>query len=211
FADAVMLTQPIATTALPGFAAGWVSVQDVSAQRAAALLDLAAGQRVLDACAAPGNKTAHVLDLSEVAMLAMAVDARRLQALQSNLARLQLTATTRVADAGQPADGWHGQPFDRILLDAPCSGTGVIRRHPDIKWLRRGSDIRRAARRQRRLLATLWPLLAPGGRLVYATCSILQAEGPAVINRFLQGHPEARLAALPGSDDVGQRLLPGEQ
>src|SRR5699024_9551034 len=123
FADAVMLTQPIATTALPGFAAGWVSVQDVSAQRAADLLDLAAGQRVLDACAAPGNKTAHVLERAEVDMLALDVDATRLQALQSNLARLQLTATTRVADAGQPADWWDGQPFDRILLDAPCSGT----------------------------------------------------------------------------------------
>jgi 16S rRNA (cytosine967-C5)-methyltransferase len=185
-ATAVMLDAPQGVETLPGFAEGEVSVQDVAAQRAAGFLDLAAGQRVLDACAAPGGKTGHILEacpeLDEV--WAVDRDARRLAKIRENLARLGLGARVVAGDATRPSEWWDGKPFDRILLDAPCSAVGVIRRHPDIKVLRRPEDVDRAVALQSELLAALWPLLRPGGRLVYATCSVLKRENDAQVAAF---------------------------
>lgn len=213
-ADAVKLEQAVPTTALPGFTQGQVSVQDIAAQRAADLLALTDGQRVLDACAAPGNKAAHALERAAIDLLALDVDADRLATLQANLARLDLRAQTRAGDALRPEDWWDGHPFDRILLDAPCSGTGVIRRHPDIKWLRRAADIDAAQKRQQALLAAVWPLLAEGGLLVYATCSILRAEGVDVVQPFVQATPAAEhvpiQAGWGAAEAVGRRTAPGE-
>jgi 16S rRNA (cytosine967-C5)-methyltransferase len=184
--SALRLDEPAAVEDLPGFDAGEVSVQDLSAQRAAELLELGPGQRVLDACAAPGGKTGHILEsmpgLSEV--WAIDRDAARLDRVGANLRRLGLAAKLVAGDATAPADWWDGRPFDRILIDAPCSATGVIRRHPDIKVLRRPPDVARAAALQARLLAALWPLLAAGGRLLYATCSILKSENDDQIAAF---------------------------
>lgn len=204
---AVVLAEPRPVTTLPGFAEGDVSVQDLSAQRAAPLLvgqgadRLPAGARVLDACAAPGGKTAHLLELGDFEVLALDADAQRLLRVQDTLARLHLRATLRAADARHPAAWWDGRPFDAILLDAPCSASGIVRRHPDIRWLRRPDDIAALARVQAEMLDALWPLLAPGGRLLYATCSVFQAEGRAQIDAFLQrlGPGSARLdPASPG-------------
>jgi 16S rRNA (cytosine967-C5)-methyltransferase len=183
---AIVLDEPQPVDALPGFAAGDVSVQDVAAQRAAGFLELAPGQRVLDACAAPGGKTGHILEacprLGEV--WALDRDRARLDKVRANLDRLGLAARLVVGDATRPEQWWDGRAFDRILLDAPCSAVGVIRRHPDIKVLRRPEDVARAVKLQARLLRALWPLLAPGGRLVYATCSVLRAENDAQIASF---------------------------
>lgn len=205
--EAVLLDEPVPVDRLPGFADGDVSVQDLSAQRAAALLLAPAGDglpplpvsaggrpRVLDACAAPGGKTAHLLESAELDLLAIDVDAQRLARVDDTLRRLGLQARTAVADAAQPQAWWDGRPFDAILLDAPCSGSGVVRRHPDIPWLRRESDLAALARGQDRLLEALWPLLAPGGRLLYATCSLFRAEGAERIDAFLQRHADARPA-----------------
>lgn len=185
-ATAVALEEPQPVDALPGFAAGEVSVQDIAAQRAATFLDLAPGQRVLDACAAPGGKTGHILEacpgLEEV--WALDRDGARLARVRDNLARLELAATVIAGDATRPDQWWDGRPFDRILLDAPCSAVGVIRRHPDIKVLRRSEDVARAVQLQAALLDALWPLLRPGGRLVYATCSVLRRENDAQVDRF---------------------------
>ncbi|MGP1517753.1 MAG: 16S rRNA (cytosine(967)-C(5))-methyltransferase RsmB [Ottowia sp.] len=210
----VLLARPVPVTQLPGFEQGCVSVQDAAAQRAAPLLLGAAasqtGQRlrVLDACAAPGGKTAHLLELRpDAQVLALDVDARRAARIQDNLTRLALHAQVQVADAARPDDWWDDQPFDAILLDAPCSASGISRRHPDARWLRRESDIAQLARMQTRLLEALWPLLAVGGRLLYATCSVFDAEGQAQITRFLQRRPQARPHAAPGYllPDVGER------
>lgn len=197
--QAVRLALPRPVTAIPGFDAGEVTVQDLAAQLAGHLLDLRPGLRVLDACAAPGGKATHLLELADgtLDLLALDLDAARLQRLAANLERLGLRAATRAADAAQPATWWDGVPFDRILLDAPCSGTGVIRRHPDIKLLRRDRDIAALADRQFALLEALWPLLRPGGVLLYVTCSVLEAENEAVVRRFLAVRPEARLAESP--------------
>jgi 16S rRNA (cytosine967-C5)-methyltransferase len=226
---AVALARPLPVMQLPGFAEGLVSVQDVNAQRAAPLLlgmslgasagasrgasadaspfraPLGAGARVLDACAAPGGKTAHLLELADVDVLAIDRDATRLARVDETLARLGLRAQTRVADATDPTSWWDGRPFDAILLDAPCSASGIVRRHPDVRWLRRASDLPALAATQARLLDALWPLLAPGGRLLYATCSIFRDEGPAQIDAFLQRASDAVVAAAPPSP--GQ-LLP---
>jgi 16S rRNA (cytosine967-C5)-methyltransferase len=211
-ATAVMLEEPQPVAALPGFEAGEVSVQDVAAQRAAGFLDLAPGQRVLDACAAPGGKTGHILEacpgLDEV--WAVDRDPTRLAMVRDNLTRLGLAARLVAADATRPGDWWDGRPFDRILLDAPCSAVGVIRRHPDIKVLRRPEDVTRAVELQAALLAALWPLLRPGGRLVYATCSVLRRENDAQVAAFkaLAGAVDAagteqgsRCQTLPGHAD----------
>jgi 16S rRNA (cytosine967-C5)-methyltransferase len=208
--DALLLAEACAVDELPGFAAGLVSVQDVAAQRAADLLDLAPGCRVLDACAAPGGKTAHMLErcpgLTEV--VAVDSDAGRLGHIVANLERLGLAATVVAGDAGRPQDWWDGRHFDRILVDAPCSATGVIRRHPDIKLLRRAGDLGPLADGQRRLLDALWPLLKPGGRLVYATCSVLKAENLGVATAFTA---TTRDAGLPPFGSAGHfQLLPGE-
>jgi 16S rRNA (cytosine967-C5)-methyltransferase len=202
---AVRLAAPQPVETLPGFAAGDVSVQDVSAQRAAALLDLKPGQRVLDACAAPGGKTGHILeacaDLAEV--WAVDRDGGRLARVADNLRRLNLTARLVAGDATAPEQWWDGRPFDRILLDAPCSAIGVIRRHPDIKVLRRPQDVERAQKLQAELLRSLWPLLAPGGLLVYATCTVLRRENDLQIEAF-----SAR--AQPAEGATRWQSLPGE-
>lgn len=212
--QALCLTQPADVTSLPGFDEGYFAVQDGAAQHAAALLDAQPGERVLDACAAPGGKTAHILERSDaVEVLALDVDEQRLQRVTENLQRLQLQAKVVVGDAAQPEQWWDGQPFDRILLDAPCSGTGVIRRHPDIKWLRNAADIGTLAATQQQILDALWLLLKNGGTLLYATCSILKAENSEQISAFLQRHDDAVLdpiAAASGSEP-GWQLLPGQQ
>lgn len=213
-ADGVTLAEPVATDQLPGFADGDVSVQDTAAQLAAGLLAPEDGQRVLDACAAPGNKSAHLLEYADIDLLSLDIDAQRLATLDANLTRLGLQAEHKTADAVDVHAWWDGKPFDRILLDAPCSGTGVIRRHPDIKWLRRPDDIDEARRRQEMLLEALWPTLAPGGRLLYATCSILRFEGADVIDDFVAREPSARLCRIHGEwawpESAGVRIRPGQ-
>lgn len=190
---AVRLERPVAVDELPGFAAGDVSVQDVAAQRAVGYLDLEPGQRVLDACAAPGGKTGHVLETlgGSGEVWAIDRDPRRLELVAANLARLALSAKLVTGDAGAPSDWWDGRPFDRILLDAPCSAVGVIRRHPDIKVLRRPADVERVVALQAKMLAALWPLVAPGGRLVYATCTVLKRENTQQIDAFRRAEPSA--------------------
>lgn len=212
--EGATLAEPMPAEQLPGFAEGRVSIQDGAAQLATALVAPRDGERVLDACAAPGNKSAHLLEAADITLTALDIDAARLATLSATLERLGLAADTCVGDAGTPYDWWDGKSYDRILLDAPCSGTGVIRRHPDIKWLRREADIAAAARRQRMLLDTLWPLLAPGGRLVYATCSILAAEGDEVVSAFVAEQSDAAL--IPINTDwghatpAGRRIAPGD-
>ena len=200
--QAVVLDRAVPVTALPGFAEGEVSVQDAAAQIAAALLllsDVPTGARVLDACAAPGGKTAHLLELRpDLDLLALDSDATRLIRVQDTLTRLQQRATLMAADARDTAAWWDGQPFDAILLDAPCSASGIVRRHPDVRWLRRASDIEQLVLIQAGLLAALWPTLKPGGRLVYATCSVFKAEGQAQIDAFLQRQTDAMALTVPG-------------
>ncbi len=213
-ADGIRLLQPQDVTALPGFAAGRLSVQDEAAQLAAELLELAPGQRVLDACAAPGGKTCHLLErepgLAEV--VALDADAGRLQRVEQNLARLGLTARTLAADGRAVADWWDGTPFQRILLDAPCSATGVIRRHPDIKLTRQASDIAPLVQLQGELLDALWPTLEVGGILVYATCSVLPEENSSNLAAFLARTPGARELDIPATWGLaqphGRQLLP---
>ena len=211
----IVLARPAPVQALPGFAQGRVSVQDGAAQRAAPLLlqglapaGGAPALRVLDACAAPGGKTAHVLELRPGAeVLALDVDAARCERIRGNLARLGLAAEVRAADAARPAQWWDGRPFDAILLDAPCSASGISRRHPDARWLRRESDLAVLAATQRQLLAALWPLLRPGGRLLYATCSVFRAEGQEQADHFRAAHPDA--LALPAPGHLLPALAPG--
>lgn len=212
--DAVTLFQATDVTQLPGYDAGWFAVQDAGAQLAAPLLDLQPGQRVLDACAAPGGKTAHLLALQpEIHLLALDVSAARLTRVSDNLQRLGHRATVICGDAAQ-RDWWDGRPFDRIMLDAPCSASGVIRRHPDIKSLRQAHDITELAATQHRLLQNLWPMLAPGGVLLYITCSVLKAENELQIAEFLAATADAcerRIAADWGQARThGRQILPGE-
>ncbi len=198
--QAVRLAAPCAVTLLPGFAQGDVSVQDAAAQLAARLLigdGLPKNARVLDACAAPGGKTAHLLELADLDVLALDSDPIRLLRVNETLARLKLSATTIAADAGDPQAWWDAVPFDAILLDAPCSASGIVRRHPDVRWLRRPGDIAALAKVQARLLDALWPLLKPGGRLLYCSCSVFKAEGQQQIDAFLQRQPDARVAEHP--------------
>lgn len=213
-ADALVLEQPCSIDDLPGFADGMVSVQDAAAQLAAPLLAPQSGQRVLDACAAPGGKAAHCLECIDCELLALDIDETRLAAVDETFSRLRLRGETRCADAARPGDWWDGKPFERILIDAPCTGTGVIRRHPDIKWLRRESDVAALAKRQRELLDALWPLLAPGGALVYATCSILRAEGADVVAGFLAETGDAEEIPIEAewgeAESAGRRIPTGE-
>ena len=199
---ALLLDHAMDVGDLPGFDEGLVSVQDAAAQFAGHLLDPQAGERILDACAAPGGKTGHLLELAPelAALTAVDVSPERLTRVSQNLQRLRTTAQVVAGDASEPATWWDGEPFNRILLDVPCSATGVIRRHPDIKLLRRSDDIAALAARQSQLLRASWPLLQPGGRLLYASCSALQAETTAVIAEFLRDEPSAR-------DATGERLL----
>lgn len=200
--QAVVLDRPAPVLQLPGFADGDVSVQDAAAQLAAPLLigaGLPAGARVLDACSAPGGKTAHLLELADLDVLSLDVDADRLRRVDDTLERLSLKAETRVADAARPDTWWDGRPFDAILLDAPCSASGIVRRHPDVRWLRRPGDVATLAATQAALLDALWPLLKPGGRLLYCTCSVFKAEGQAAIDAFLQRQPGVFPPAPPAS------------
>lgn len=216
--DALLLDKASDVRSLPGFREGAVSVQDAAAQLAAPLLKLAPGQRVLDACAAPGGKTCHMLELEPELAELVAVDIApsRLKRIRENLDRLGLGATLLAGDASQPQAWWDGKPFDRILLDVPCSATGVIRRHPDIKLLRRAEDIDALSARQLTLLQQLWTLVAPGGRLVYASCSALRAENAAVVAQFLAEYEDAHDGTpqwdLRVRDDPGPglRIVPGE-
>lgn len=211
---ALTLEHPVAVSVLPDFFKGACSVQDIAAQLCAPLLQLAPAQRVLDACCAPGGKTGHILESEPALTSLLAIDSeeKRLLRVSENLARLKLEASILCADASQP-EQWHdGKLFDRILLDAPCSGTGVIRRHPDIKHLRRPSDITHLAERQTEILENLWPLLKPGGILLYTTCSILPQENEAIITRFANRHDDAETLAIPGEWGIalthGKQLLP---
>ncbi len=205
--EAVLLEKPLPVHELPGFKEGWVSVQDAGAQHAAHLLAPATGMRVLDACAAPGGKTGHLLEMADIELTALDNDRRRLARVADNLDRLGLTATLKVADASQPDTWWDKRSFDRILLDVPCSGSGVVRRHPDIKWIRREVDIYAFARQQARLLAALWNCLSIGGRLLYATCSIFHMENRDVVEQFKRKTPGARqLALLPQTPRLSEAL-----
>ncbi len=213
--SALILAEPTDVATLPGFAEGWLSVQDAAAQLAAPLLNVQAGQRVLDACAAPGGKTGHLLECEpSLDLTALDRHAGRLKQVQDQLRRLRLTARLVAGDARRPADWWDGVPYDRILVDAPCSATGVIRRHPDIKLLRRDSDIAALAEQQGAILAGLWPLLRPGGELLYVTCSVLRQENEQVIAAFLAGHPDAVerpiMADWGHAGRHGRQLLSGE-
>jgi 16S rRNA (cytosine967-C5)-methyltransferase len=201
---ALLLDKAMDVGDLPGFDDGLVSVQDAAAQLAGHLLAPQPGERILDACAAPGGKTGHLLELAPelAALTAVDVSPERLARVTQNLQRLGLRAQLVAADAAEPADWWDGQRFNRILLDVPCSATGVIRRHPDIKLLRRADDVPALAARQSQLLRTLWPLLLPGGRLLYASCSALQAETTAVIAEFLASEPAARDVTAAGMQSL---------
>lgn len=189
--QAIRLDAPCDVARLPGFADGLISVQDLAAQLAAPLLQVGDGMRVLDACAAPGGKTTHLLELADCELTAIDSDPQRLARVDENLVRLGLRASLRAADAANPSAWWDGKPFQRILLDAPCSASGIVRRHPEIRWLRRRRDLATLSRQQSEMLAALWPLLEPGGKLLYATCSVFQAEGERVVSGFLSTHPDA--------------------
>ena len=212
-ADAIVLDESTDVTRLPGYADGLFSVQDGAAQRVADTLDLRDGLRVLDACAAPGGKAAHLLERADVDLVALDRDAARLPRIAENLARLGLRADIREGDAAVPEPWWDGRPFDRILLDAPCSATGIVRRQPDVKLHRRAADIAPLAAMQKRLLDALWPLLAPGGRLVYATCSVLCAENEAVLAAFRADHADVQPIEAPAAfgraAGDGRQNLPG--
>ena len=210
----ITLASASAVSALPGFDQGRVSVQDEAAQLCPTLLALAPGQRVLDACAAPGGKTCHLLESEPelAALIAIELEAGRLHRIRENAERLKLAPTILCADANDVNQWWDGAQFDRILLDAPCSATGVIRRHPDIKWLRRQEDIVKLAHLQQRLLASLWPTLKPGGMLLYATCSILKKENEQTIGAFIEQTPDAQHVPIEASWGIsalyGRQLLP---
>ncbi|HTV86177.1 MAG TPA: 16S rRNA (cytosine(967)-C(5))-methyltransferase RsmB [Dyella sp.] len=212
--DGIVLPHSGDVTRMPGFDQGWFAVQDGAAQVAVDLAQVRDGQRVLDACAAPGGKACHLLERADLMLTALEWDPERATRIGQNLDRLGLAAEVRVGDAGDPSAWWDGKSFDRILIDAPCSATGVLRRRPDVRLHRRASDIEALAAQQQRILAALWPLLAPGGRLVYVTCSWLRAENEAVIERFLAGHADAN--AVPLTLAAGQpaatgwQILPGD-
>ncbi len=201
---AIELAKPVSVNELPGFREGKASVQDEGAQLAAILLGAETGMRVLDACAAPGGKSGHLLERAEIELTALDSDKYRLRRVADNLQRLQLNATLKCANAADLDAWWDRRPYERILLDVPCSGSGVARRHPDIKWLRRESDLASFARQQAHLLSTLWNCLADGGRLLYATCSVFRAENQDIIDKFLRMHADARpidLTALANSEE----------
>ena len=218
--EAIKLSPAAPVQSLPGFEQGRLSVQDPAAQLAAGLLHLEKNHRVLDACAAPGGKACHILESAPgVALTAIDQSPARLELIAENLGRLGFTCGGSIkliaADAAEPAQWWDGVPYDRILLDAPCSASGVIRRHPEIKWLRNSGQVEDAAKIQARLLKTLWPLLEAGGILLYATCSVLKVENSRQIQQFIELHPDAELletdARWGRKLDYGRQILPGEQ
>ncbi|WP_338039777.1 16S rRNA (cytosine(967)-C(5))-methyltransferase RsmB [Luteibacter yeojuensis] len=213
-ADALVLPHSTDVTRLPGFDEGHFAVQDGAAQVPADLLDLAGGQRVLDACAAPGGKACHALERAKVDLLAVEFEDRRAPRIRQNLVRLGLEAEVVVGDAGDASAWWDGRFFDRVMIDAPCSATGVIRRRPDVRLHRRATDIDALVAQQARILAACWETLAPGGRLLYVTCSLLRRENEGVVGDFLARHPDA--SAVPVALPVGQpaaigwQILPGD-
>jgi 16S rRNA (cytosine967-C5)-methyltransferase len=206
---ALLLERPLPAASLPGFDAGEVSVQDAGAQRAAALLDVADGQRVLDACAAPGGKSAHILERAAVDLVALDADEARCNRLAGGLARLGLAARVQRADCRALDAWWDGRPFERILADVPCSASGAVRRHPDIKWLRRARDVPAFAVSQAQILDALWRALAADGKLLYVTCSVFPQENEGVVEAFLARTPEAARLALPGGAPA--QLFPGPE
>jgi 16S rRNA (cytosine967-C5)-methyltransferase len=211
--SAIKLSSAIDVNKLPGFTDGWVSVQDGAAQQAAMLLNSQTGDAVLDCCAAPGGKTCHILELTPnlASMTAIDIEESRLLRVEENLTRLNLSANVIAADAASQ-EWWDGQQFDRILLDAPCSGTGVIRRHPDIKWLRKADDIEKLTVLQQQILKNIWSLLKPGGTLLYATCSILPEENIQQIQQFVSENSDAKLIPITNEQtDIGWQILPNEQ
>ena len=214
---ALQLDKPVSVDKLPGFFDGLVSVQDAGAQYAALLLDARDGMRVLDACAAPGGKTAHIMERAAVEIVAVDKNAKRLQLVKENLQRLGLispqaaAAQLVVGDAAAPEVWWEGKSFQRILADVPCSASGVVRRHPDIKWLRRRADIAGFAQQQLNILRALWPLLEPDGKLLYATCSIFHQENEQVVAAFLAQQPDARRLPITLPDAINGQLLPDDQ
>jgi 16S rRNA (cytosine967-C5)-methyltransferase len=213
--DAICINPPAAVARIPGFEKGWLSVQDPAAQLARDLLDPRPGDRILDACAAPGGKTAHLLEsCGEIELTVLDRQPQRIEQISQNLQRLGLNAATIAADAIETESWWKGEKFHKILLDAPCSATGVIRRHPEIKWLRSSAQVDNVVQTQAGLLNALWPLLEPGGMLVYATCSILKRENSQQVQRFLEQHTDA-LAEVPvvewgTAGPVGRQIMPGE-
>jgi 16S rRNA (cytosine967-C5)-methyltransferase len=206
---AILLERPVPVERLPGFAQGLVSVQDAGAQRAAALLDAHDGMRVLDACAAPGGKTAHILERVDVDLLALDADAGRAVRVSENLFRLGLLARVKPADCREVDAWWDGHEFDRILADVPCSASGVVRRHPDIKWLRRTGDIAKFAAQQAEILDALWRVLAPGGKLLYATCSLFPEENGRQVAAFAARQEDCMRLPVAGAFDL--QLLPNEE
>ena len=206
---ALLLERALPVERLPGFAHGEVSVQDAGAQRAVHCLDLAAGQRVLDACAAPGGKSAHILESADVALTALDVDAARCARIARSFERLGLSGTVQVADCTRPDTWWDGVPFARILADVPCSSSGVARRHPDIKWLRRASDLAAFSARQAAILQALWQVLAPDGKLLYVTCSVFAQENEELVGSFVARTAGAR--RLPLADGQPAQWLPATQ
>jgi 16S rRNA (cytosine967-C5)-methyltransferase len=203
---AVLLEKPQPVDALPGFADGHASVQDWGAQKAAALLDAKPGMRVLDACAAPGGKTAHLLEIADLALTALELDPKRALRIDDNLRRLHLNAVVKTADCADLASWWDDKPFDRILADVPCSASGVARRHPDIKWLRRAADIGAFATSQQRILDALWRTLAPGGKILYCTCSIFPQENGEQVAAFVGRHTDAVRVDI--DEQPEQQLIP---
>lgn len=195
-ANAVTLDKPIPVDRIPGFSAGEASVQDYAAQVAGYALDLKDGQRVLDACCAPGGKTGQILELADVDLVAVDNDVTRIALTQSNIERLKLKATLLVGDAANSVDWWDGKPFDRILADVPCTAAGIVRRHVDIKWLRREADIASFTKQQAQILPSLWQVLAKGGKLLYVTCSVFQEENQRQIDSFLKLHADAEQLPL---------------
>jgi 16S rRNA (cytosine967-C5)-methyltransferase len=205
----VLVDKPRPVSELSGFTEGLFSVQDAAAQLAAPLLGARDGMRVLDACAAPGGKTTHLAELATLELTALDRDEQRLARVSANLARLGLEARLIAADAGEPAQWWDGRSYDAILADVPCTASGVVRRHPDIKWLRRESDIAGFVEQQRRLLDALWTALARGGALLYVTCSVFREENEDQVEAFLARHADAS-ATTPGDlpDSMGGQVLP---
>jgi 16S rRNA (cytosine967-C5)-methyltransferase len=195
--DAIRLEKPVPVDRIPGFGEGLCSVQDRGAQGAAGLLDARDGMRVLDACAAPGGKAAHLLETANIELTALDADVQRATRITSNLQRLGLTATVKVGDARDVAAWWDGHPYDRILADVPCSASGVVRRHPDAKWLRRESDVAGFTATQREIVDALWRTLAPGGKMLYATCSVFGDENARQVEAFVGSHADARHLAMP--------------
>ncbi len=209
YPDAVRLDTPVSVHTLPGFEQGWVTVQDASAQGCIPLLDPQDGEDILDLCAAPGGKTTHILEAAPHAnVMAVDIDEQRLSRVYENLKRLGMTATVKQGDGRYPQQWCENKQFDRILLDAPCSATGVIRRHPDIKWLRRDRDISELAALQSQILDAIWPLLKPGGTLLYATCSVLPEENTQQVAAFLKRTPDAQLTLTGTPDSPGIQNLP---